>query len=45
MLTLTEFVNQLKKQLDPVLENIVTRLMKKSMDTNSFISKEVKECL
>lgn len=45
MLTLSEMLNKLKKQLDPEIENIINKLMKKGLDANSFIAKEVKECL
>ena len=38
VITLGEAVEVLKKTLDPELDNILSRLMRKTLDTNSFIS-------
>lgn len=45
MMTLTEMCQELKKQLDPELETILSKLIKKGADTNTFISEEVKKAL
>jgi hypothetical protein len=35
----------LGKQIDPEMEIILEKLIKKSADTNAFISSEVQKCL
>lgn len=45
MMTLTEMCQELKKQLDPELESIISKLIKKGSDTNVFIAEEVKKGL
>ena len=35
----------MKKFMDSEIDNVVARLLKKGLDSNSFISKEVRECL
>ena len=43
MITIKEMGNQLKRALDPELDIIFAKLMKKGTDANSFISEEVKK--
>jgi len=43
MITITEMGNSLKRHLDPVVDIIIAKLMKKGMDANSFISEEVRK--
>lgn len=45
MLALTEICQELKKAVDPEVDQIILKLLKKGMDANAFISKEVRECL
>lgn len=45
VITLNEISNKLKKMLDPELDSIFAKLIKKTLDTNSFISEEVKKSL
>lgn len=45
MITLTELVEKLKRTLDTECEAIVTKLLKKGLDANSFILEEVKNAL
>ena len=44
MITMMEMLLSLKKILDSEVENLLTRLVKKSMDTKNIISEEVKKC-
>ena len=44
MIAMMEMLFSMKKMLDPEVENLLTRLIKKSMDTNNFISEEVRKC-
>lgn len=45
MITLGECAEVLKNALDAELDNIFSRLMRKTLDTNSFISEEVKKTM
>ncbi|KAL4466847.1 hypothetical protein ABPG74_010444 [Tetrahymena malaccensis] len=45
MITLTELSEKLKRTLDTESESIVTKLLKKGLDSNSFILEEVKNAL
>lgn len=45
MLTTTELVEKLKKTLDSEADHLFSRLMKKGLDANAFISEEVKKGL
>ena len=45
VMIISEMYTQLKKQLDCDLELIFSKLIKKTLDTNSFISEEVKKAL
>ena len=45
LICLYELVIVLGKQVDPEMEIILEKLMKKSADTNVFISSEVQRCL
>jgi hypothetical protein len=45
MITIQEMSEKYKRQLEPHLEAIIGKLMKKGMDANAFISQEVKGAL
>lgn len=45
MITLAEMCEALKKSMDPFLEYIFVKLIKKAQDTNSFIIEEVNKCI
>ena len=45
LICLTDVILALGKQVDPEMEVILEKLMKKSADTNIFISSEVQKCL
>ena len=45
VMVVSEMYTQLKRQLDCDLELIFSKLIKKTLDTNSFISEEVKKAL
>lgn len=45
LICLNELVIALRRQIDPEMEIILEKLMKKSVDTNVFISSEVQRCL
>lgn len=45
MITLAEMCQALKKAMDPFLESIFVKLLKKAQDTNSFIVEEVNKCI
>ena len=45
LICLNEFTIALGKQVDPEMEVILEKLVKKSGDTNVFISSEVQKCL
>ncbi len=45
VLTLNEMSNKLRRVLDTELDMIFNKLIKKTLDANSFISEEVKKAL
>jgi hypothetical protein len=45
MITLAEMCEAFKKSMDPFLEPIFIKLIKKAQDTNSFIIEEVNKCI
>lgn len=45
LICLNEFILLLGKQIDPEMDLILDKLIKKSADTNIFISAEVQKCL
>lgn len=45
VIALHDLSNQVKKMLDTELDSIFTKLLKKTLDTNSFISEEVRRAL
>jgi hypothetical protein len=45
VITLNDLSNKMKKGLDTELDSIFTKLLKKTLDTNSFISEEVRRAL
>jgi len=45
LITITEMAQAFKRQLDAESEAIITKLIKKGYDTNTFISEEVKKAL
>lgn len=45
MITLIELIEKLKRGLDTECESIMTKLLKKGLDSNSFITEEVKNAI
>ena len=45
VITLNELSNKMKRMLDSDLDAIFTKLIKKTLDANSFISEEVRKTL
>jgi hypothetical protein len=45
MMTLAEMCEAFKKQMDPFLESIFVKLIRKGQDTNTFIVEEVNKCI
>ena len=45
MITLHDLSNKVKKMLDSDLDSIFSKLLKKSLDANSFISEEVRRAM
>lgn len=45
MITLNELTIKMKRLLDPELDYVFGKLIKKAADTNSFITEEVKKAL
>ncbi len=45
VITLNEMSNKVKRMLDPELDSIFAKLIKKTLDANSFISEEVRKSL
>ena len=45
MITITELIQSLKRHLDADLEAIIGKLIKKGIDSNTFISNEVRGAL
>jgi hypothetical protein len=45
LITLSEASNVFKRELDPELEAGIQKLIKKSIDSNSFISDEVRKLM
>lgn len=43
MITISELSKGLKKLLDPEVDQILSKLFKKGLDANSFISEEVRK--
>jgi hypothetical protein len=43
MITISELSKSLKKLLDPEIDQILSKLFKKGLDANSFISEEVRK--
>lgn len=45
LICLNEFVQLMGKQIDPEMDLVLEKLVKRSADTNVFISSEVQRCL
>ena len=45
VITLHDLSNKVKKMLDSDLDSIFSKLLKKSLDANSFISEEVRRAM